>query len=279
MKVSVIVPTYNEKRVILDCLESLGKQSLGDFEIIVVDDGSTDGTKKEIGNLHKVVPSIKLLTQSHKGPGAARNLGAKKAKGKILVFVDADMAFDKDFLKKLVAPIKKGKVSGTFSKEEYVSNWQNALSRSWSINEGWQQKRRHPKDYPDTQPVFRAILKKEFEKVGGFTPGGYTDDWSLSKKLGYEAVNAPGAKFFHKNPESLDETYIQAKWVAKRKYKFGLLGSLVALVRVFFPISLVVGLVKGTLHKEPTFLIFKIVYDFGCFMGIIEYLTTGKGIK
>lgn len=279
MKVSVIIPTYNEKKVILDCLESLGKQTLEDFEIIVVDDGSTDSTKKEIENLHKVVPSIKLLTQNHKGPGAARNLGVKKAKGKILVFVDADMTFDEDFLEKLVEPIVEGKISGTFSKEEYVSNWGNALARCWSINEGWEKKRRHPKKYPDTQPVFRAILKSEFEKVGGFTPGGYTDDWSLSKKLGYEAVKAAGAKFYHKNPDGFTEIFSQAKWVAKREYKLGIVGFLFALARSSFPGSIIIGLIKAIVYLEPSFIIFKIVYDFGSFVGVIEYLATRKGAK
>lgn len=279
MKVSVIIPTYNEKKVILNCLESLGKQTLEDFEIIVVDDGSTDGTKKEIKNLHKVVPSIKLLSQDHKGPGAARNFGAGKAKGEILVFVDADMTFDENFLKKLTTPITKGKVFGTFSKEEYVSNWENALPRCWSVNEGWEKRRRHPKNYPDTQPVFRAILKSEFEKVKGFTPGGYTDDWSLSKKLGYEAVNAPDAKFYHKNPDTFSEIFTHAKWVAKREYKLGVVGSVASLLRSSLPISLVIGLVKSIIYFEPSFLFFKIVYDFGNFIGIIEYLITGKGEK
>lgn len=278
MKVSVIIPTYNEEDEILDCIESLGEQSYSDFEIIVVDDGSTDRTVKRLKNLQKEIEGLRLLEQKHKGPGAARNKGAKKAKGKILVFVDADMTFDEDFLEKLVEPIKKGEKKGTFSNEEYVSNWNNLWARCWSINEGWEKKRRHPKDYPNEQEVFRAILKKEFEKVGGFDPGGYTDDWSLFKKLGYKAVNAPGAKFYHKNPDTLSEVFGQAKWVGKREYKLGVIGAFLALVRASFPLSAIVGLVKAAVKVEPGFLVFKIVYDFGIFVGIIEYLF-GKKAK
>ena len=81
------------------------------------------------------------------------------------------MTFDKDFLKNLARPIEEGSVKGTFSKDEYVSNWENIWARCWSINEGWELKRRHPKNYPNHQPVFRAVLKSEFDRVGGFTPG------------------------------------------------------------------------------------------------------------
>lgn len=262
MKVSVIIPTYNEKDVLQKCLDSLSKQTYKDIEIIVVDDGSTDGT------------SDKLLTlkQNHLGAGSARNLGAKNAKGEILAFVDADMTFETNFIENLVKPILNKKTNGTFSKDEFVSNWDNYWARCWNINEGWEDKRRHSNNYPDHQPVFRAILKSEFARVGGFTNGGYDDDWSLSKKLGYEAVSAPNAIFYHKNPDNLVEIFNHAKWVGKRKYKLGVIGYVVALIRSSLPVSIVVGLYKKIL-------IFKIIYDLGIFVGVIEYLLTGKSSK
>lgn len=277
--ISVIIPTYNEKDVLEGCIESLGAQTKRDFEIIVVDDGSTDGTVEILENLSKTLPNFKFVKQMHKGAGAARNNGARDAKGSILVFVDADMTFDPDFLKNIVEPIEKAKAKGTFSKEEYVSNWDNIWARCWNIQEGWESKRRHPKKYPDHQPVFRAILKSEFEKVGGFEPGGYMDDWTLSAKLGYEAVNAPGAVFYHKNPDSLGEIYSQSRWVAKREYKLGFVGDFVALVRAFFPISIIIGVIKSIIYATPEFPIFKIVYDSGIFVGICEYLLTKKTSK
>ncbi len=277
--ISVIIPTYNEKKVLKDCIESLGGQSVKDFEIIVIDDGSTDNTKSVVRNLKSQISNLKFLIQEHKGAGAARNLGAKHAKGKILVFVDADMTFDKDFLAKLVRPIEKESVRGTFSKEEYVSNWEEDWAKCWNINEGWEVRRRHPKNYPDRQPVFRAILKSEFDKVGGFDAGGYDDDWSLSRKLGYLAVNAPRAIFYHKNPSTLLEIFKSAKWVGKRKYKFGLVGNFIALVRSSFPISIIFGIYKSIRHQLPVFLPFKLVYDFGIFVGILEFIFTGKSTK
>ena len=280
MKLSVIIPTYNEEKVVGECIGSLDKQTYSDFETIMVDDGSTDGTLDISKALRGKIDNLKILKHKHKGPGAARNLGANEARGDILVFVDADMTFDRNFLKNLVRPIVSGSAKGTFSKYEYVSNWDNIWARCWNINEGWEEKKRHPKNYPDTQPVFRAILKKEFDRVGGFDPkAGYMDDWTLSKKLGYEAVSAPGAIFYHKNPESLGEIFRQARWIGKRPYKLGIVGDFVSLIRSSFPFSVIIGIFKSTFGGNLGFLVFKPVYDFGIFMGVIEKLFGGKLAK
>lgn len=271
MLISVIIPTFNEAANINDCVLSLKNQNIKNFEIIVVDDGSTDNTLEILNKLN-----IKVFKQSHLGPGAARNLGASHAKGEILVFVDADMVFDKNFLKNLTKPILEGNTKGTFSKDEYVANWKNIWAKCWNINENLPEKRRLPITYPDHQKVFRAILKKEFDKVHGFSKGGYTDDYTLSDKLGYEATVAPNAIFYHKNPDTLLEVYKQAKWVGKREYKLGIFGKFIALLRITFPFTLVNGLYKSLINKEPRFMIFKAVYDHGIFMGILEMLLTGK---
>lgn len=275
--ISIIIPTYNEEYVILDCLNSLSKQSFKDFEIIVVDDGSTDGILQKLQNSKN--PKLKILKQEHKGAGAGRNLGAKIAKGEILVFVDADMTFDKNFLKMLVKPILAGRSKGTNSIDEYVSNWDKPLARAYSLNENWDGKKRYPKRISPKQKVFRAILKKEFDKVDGFIPGGYNDDWSLSEKLGYEADVAEKAIFFHKNPDNLKEILNHAKWVGKRSYKLGAVGYMVALIRSSFPVSLIIGLVKSFIYNQPAFLIFKVVYDFGVFIGIVNYIFTKDGSR
>ncbi len=264
MKISVIIPTYNEEKNISSCLESLNKQTAKDFEIIVVDDGSNDNTREIVKSL-----GVKIIEQKHEGPAKARNLGAKHSAGKILVFVDADMTFESKFLQNLTKPIQENKVMGTFSKDEYVSNWENVWARCWNINENLPGKRRLPDSYPDHQKVFRAILKSEFEKVGGFSKGGYTDDYTLSEKLGYEAVAISDAVFYHKNPDTLTEVFEQAKWIGKRDYKLGMFGIVFALIRSSLPISIIIGIWKRIL-------VFKTIYDFGIFVGILEMILTGK---
>jgi len=276
--ISVIIPTFNEEEVIVSCLESLSKQSIKDIEMILIDDGGSDRTVVRGKETQKRLrlKNVICLNQKHKGPGAARNLGVKMAHGKILVFVDADMTFDKMFVEKLVEPIVGRKAKGTFSKEEYVSNWDNIWARCWNINEGWAEKRRHRANYPNHQKVFRAILKSEFDAIGGFTPGGYNDDWSLSQKLGYEAQEAPGAIFYHRNPQTLTEIFFHARWVSKRNYKLGIFGSFIALIRVTLPFSIIVGFIKSIRNKAPLFVVFKVVYDFGAFCGIITTFLNGN---
>ncbi len=277
MKVSIIIPTYNEEQHIVDCLNSIKNQTYKDLELIVVDDGSADNTLNFVSNLN--FNNLIILKQKHMGPAAARNYGAQKSKGDILIFVDSDMVFDKKFVEKLIKPIIKNESKGTFSKDEYVLNWNNVWSKCWNINSNLPIKRRISVDYPDTQKVFRAILKREFEKVNGFSKGGYTDDWSLSEKLDYEATLAQDAVYYHKNPEKLSEIYKQSKWIAKRDYKFGFIGQLYTLFVSSFVISLIIGIYKSIKHSNFYFLIFKIIYDFGIFMGITEMTLFGKSGK
>ena len=262
MKISIVISVFNEAGSIKNCLDSLLKQELKDYEIIVINDGSTDRTT-EILQEYRNEKKILLLEQKHLGPGAARNLGAKEATGEILVFVDADMEFDRNFVKKLVGSIEKGKVVGTFSKEEYLLNKKNKWARFWNINLGRPPEKMHKDDYPDTQPVFRAIRKSEFDRVNGFdTKIGYTDDWSLSRKLGAVAVNAPGAIFFHKNPENLAEVWQQARWFGKNEF---LTKNPARKAFNLFRYGLIFSLIKGTYLsfklKDFSYLIFKIVYD------------------
>lgn len=208
----------------------------------------------------------------HGGPGLARNLGAKHAEGEILVFVDSDMTFEKDFIKDLVKPIVEKKVIGTFSKEEYLLNKENQWARFLNLDRGFPPDRMHPKNYPDTQKVFRAILKSAFDKAGGFNPeAGYTDDQSLSTKLGVEAIVAQGSIFYHRNPSTLKEVFVQSRWMAKRHYKLGVIGILIAIIRVSLPISFVVGLWKAIYFGQPPFLLFKIVKDLATSLGILEF--------
>lgn len=89
-KVSVIIATYNSKSSLINCIKSLENQDYkGEIEIVIVDDGSTDGTLGAIRS-GKWKRRVKILKQSRKGPAAARNLGAKNARGEIFVFTDAD---------------------------------------------------------------------------------------------------------------------------------------------------------------------------------------------
>lgn len=112
VRVSIIIPTYNEERYLPKLLRSIKKQTFKDYEVIVVDSHSRDKTV-QIARKHgaKVFFDVPKGRRSH--PGHARNYGAKKAKGDILVFIDADVVLSKNVIKKIVEAVDKGYVAGT----------------------------------------------------------------------------------------------------------------------------------------------------------------------
>ncbi len=274
--ISIIIPAYNEEKVISDCLKSLKKQSLKNMEIVIVDDGSSDKSPQIVKTF-----GVTQLEQNHQGPGPARNLGAKKAHGKILVFVDADMTFEKGFIKDLVSPVINGQTIGTFSKNEMVKNQDDIWSRCWNINKNLPKDRMLPKNYPDHAPVFRAILRSEFIKIGGFdTDGQYTDDWSLSRKLGVQSTLAPGAYYYHSNPSSLAEVWKQARWIGKNEFISGSMPRrLKSLILYSFPLSILLGVTKSILNSNIYFLPFKLIYDLAIFTSVLKSFTGEKKFK
>lgn len=295
LNISVVIPIYNEEGVIGRCLESLERQTVGVQEVMIVDDGSTDNTVRvvQIATSPSTIAQgprndIKIFRQSHKGPGAARNLGASEATGDILVFVDADMRFSPTFLEVLTKPIRDGKSKGTFSKEEYISNWTIVWARMWNYRNNLFEPRRIPADYPNRAPVFRAIIKSEFERVGGFDENrGYDDDWSLSERLGYQAT-ATTAQYYHDNPATLREVFSQARWAAKRKYKLGKFGALVQFVKAIpiwaTPMFVARLVARGTRLADSMRerivrgFVFSLVVQTGETIGILEQLIS-KNLK
>jgi glycosyltransferase involved in cell wall biosynthesis len=118
----VVIPTLNEEQYLQKCLASLKNQEGHDnFEIIVVDGGSSDGTlkiaKKYTNN---------IMLSNIQSPGIQRNLGAKKAKGKILAFIDADTVASKNWLENIVKTFQdKGvvAVTGPLLPLEKIRRW------------------------------------------------------------------------------------------------------------------------------------------------------------
>jgi len=212
MIVSVVIPTYNEEEEIEECLKSLKNQSYKKFEVIIVDDGSTDDTVKIVQKY-----KVKVLKQNHGGPGSARNLGAKFAKGEILIFIDADMHFEKDYFKNLIEPIIRDEnIIGTTHDYEIATNTENKWSHLWG-------KVRVSKEEAKNVKIFRAIRRNKFFELEGFDPKyGYADDQTFWFKHGIKPIIAKDTTCYHKNPETLDGTYKQARWIGaswKERFK------------------------------------------------------------
>lgn len=106
-KITVIVPIYNKEKYIEECINSLTNQTLQEIEIICINDGSTDNSKKIIESISKKEPKIKIINQKNKGPGHARNQGLKNAKGEYIAFIDADDWIEQNTLENLYKKAKK----------------------------------------------------------------------------------------------------------------------------------------------------------------------------
>ncbi|UII76128.1 glycosyltransferase [Flagellimonas sp. HMM57] len=100
---SIIIPLYNAEKYIGNCLNSLVKQDYQDIEIIIVNDGSTDGSKRIVETFIKQYPNIYLYHQENGGIGTARNAAIKKAKGDYLYFIDSDDYIAENVLGTLMA--------------------------------------------------------------------------------------------------------------------------------------------------------------------------------
>lgn len=101
--ISIIVPAYNVEKYIKACLDSIIIQTYSNFEVIVINDGSTDQTEK-ILNEYESNPKIRIFSQKNGGLSAARNQGLKLANGELVCFIDSDDSVKSDYLEKLVAP-------------------------------------------------------------------------------------------------------------------------------------------------------------------------------
>ncbi|MGF0135886.1 glycosyltransferase family 2 protein [Catenibacterium mitsuokai] len=105
-KLSIIVPVYNKKKYLYCVLESIRQQEFNDFECILVDDGSTDGSQNICDVFSKKDTRFITVHMSNSGVSNARNTGLMRARGKYITFIDADDSIDIDYLKKLVDDIE-----------------------------------------------------------------------------------------------------------------------------------------------------------------------------
>ena len=121
MKISVIIPTYNRKKYIKRAIDSVIHQSYKPFEIIVIDDGSTDGTYELIKQSYSS-SQISLKKQKNNGVSSARNKGIKLANGDWIAFLDSDDEWFKNKLELQVREIKKSKTFICHTNEIWIRN-------------------------------------------------------------------------------------------------------------------------------------------------------------
>ena len=107
--ISVIVPVYNTERLVGRCLRSIVGQSFEDIELLVIDDGSTDGTREVIERFAAADPRVRCFSTNNSGVSAARNLGLDNAEGEYILFIDADDEIEDGYLNSIADHAKSSK--------------------------------------------------------------------------------------------------------------------------------------------------------------------------
>lgn len=108
MKISFIIPVYNCKQYLPACVESIRAVNAEDYEILLIDDGSTDGSGSVCDNLADSFPEVRVIHQINAGASAARNRGIREAMGDLLLFIDADDSMDSAALGKVLSDSRCG---------------------------------------------------------------------------------------------------------------------------------------------------------------------------
>lgn len=240
--ISVIIPTYNLKKDLIEAIESLLSQSLKSFEIIVVDNASTDGTAEAMRDFikaKKIDNVILIQNKKNLGVTGGRNSGIKNAKGKYLLFFDHDMVADKHMLQELLKVAESKKEIGIVTPKIYYWEEKNNIWSAGTDVNVWtgQSLFRGGDDIGQYQKVQKVsvapavlLVKEEvIKKIGGFDNIYFatyedTDYCFRAKKSGYLTYYTPYAIAYHKIPFSVDlslQRLIQRTyWVSRNRIIF-----------------------------------------------------------
>jgi glycosyltransferase involved in cell wall biosynthesis len=206
--ISVIIPTYNRKPILEKCLRALENQQIIDdkisqYEVVLVDDGSTDGTLEWLEKNKADFPHVYPFSQNHLGPAAARNLGVEKAKGDIIIFIDSDLVVTEKFLQSHANSLTEG--------QEKLGD-DRLFTYGWVINTcNFDDPSSEPYKITDFSAAYFAtgnvaIARKWLEKVGLFDTGFQLYGWEdlelgvRLKKLGLKLIKCPEAVGYHWHP-------------------------------------------------------------------------------
>jgi cellulose synthase/poly-beta-1,6-N-acetylglucosamine synthase-like glycosyltransferase len=209
-----VVPAYNEELGVGAAVTSLAACDYPELEIIVVDDGSTDGTTAAVEALG--LPGVRLIRQRNGGKPSALNTGIAAATHDVLVLVDADTVFEPDAMKALVAPLADPAV-GAVSGNTKVGNRRGLLGR-WQHIEyviGFNLDRRMfdvLECMPTVPGAIGAFRRQTLEDVGGVSNDTLAEDTDLTMatcRAGWRVVYAPAARAWTEAPSTLGQLWRQ----------------------------------------------------------------------
>lgn len=214
-KVSVIIPAYNEEDVIEDCLRSLENQSFKDYQVILIDDASTDSTKSIIQRYCQKHPKSFFLHEYGKvGPGKARNLSAYQCGSEFLVFMDADCIATPNWIEELLKAFSNdevGSVGGPHFAPKDSNPFQRQVEKCLTLLTGFIDfYKTNSGDIREVahNPLCNVAYRRDvFMRLRGFRedlfPG---EDVELDLRVireGFKIMFNPNAIVYHHRPEDI----------------------------------------------------------------------------
>lgn len=178
---SIIIPSFNEEHFIPKLLNNLNSQNFNDFEVIVVDGYSTDKTAEIVTHFKSKYP-LSLVSTKVRGVSYARNLGAKKSTGEILIFFDADTQIPKNYLDQIAQAFKKRRPH--FLTTYIKVNSQKPLDKIYAAYTNLVFEIGLIIKVPSSYGAMQAVTKKAFFDVGGYdVKTKFGEDGQLFQKL------------------------------------------------------------------------------------------------
>ena len=218
MLFSVIIPVYNRPQEVDELLESLCHQTLKDFEVIVVEDGSTEKCDTVCQKYDNLLP-VNYYYKSNSGPGPSRNYGAECSQGEYLIILDSDVIVPEDYLEIIKKELDRkpcdafggpDRAHASFTPIQKAINYaMTSFFTTGGIRGG---KKKLDKFYPRSFNL--GIKKSVYEALGGFAPMRYGEDIDLSTRIfknGYSCRLFPEAFVYHKRRVKFSSFFRQVK--------------------------------------------------------------------
>ncbi len=206
-KCSIIIASYNEGKNLEKCLESLTqiRYPREAYEIIVVDNNSTDNTFEIV----RQFPEVLYLKEGKQGASFARNKGISRAKGNIMVFLDADTAVTRNWLSAIIEPFEKkdiGAVGGAILPFNENNIFSQYLGVSLFLRYPRYGKKREIRGFPSCNlAVQKEMIRRGFDTATFSTYGEDKDICYHILEKGFKVIFQPDAIVYHRHPESLRE--------------------------------------------------------------------------
>lgn len=224
METSIIIPMYNAGNTILETLKGLEFQTKRDFEVIVVDDGSTDASPElvtQFGNQSELL--IKLIHQENSGPATARNLGVEHSNGRIIIFLDSDCIPPPNWIEAMTRPLSEAVVGCNCGYE--VRNKDNFIARYIDCEIAKRHEKLIGKNIDTIGSYSASFFKPAFVEAGGFNTeytAANAEDFDLAfniKRMGYNLLFTGETFVYHYHADSLrkylKQQYTRGYWRVK----------------------------------------------------------------